>query len=353
MRSLSWMALAIVVIAFSSCRKNMLNAPGGTTLTSTPAGFGPVPIPAIVWWGNVGYLPFLGLYRGDEPTGDEYPIGFSINGKGFVCGSLITDQGNLYSTGALWEYDVNPVTWTPKLYLPVTPTQAASFVIGNDAYVIAANGGSTYRYDQPTDKWTVVAPFPANRLRFNLTTFAVNGRGYAGLGNGMASNGFPVQFSDWWEYDPVSNTWTEKHDFPGGARTNAAGFAVDNKGYVCSGNKHVNGIDTYPNDLWQYDPTTDTWAQKANMPRSGVIGLGLNGIVNGGGHYGFVISSGSKGCLEYYPARDQWAQLPDMPGGARTHFAAFMINRSIVISGGTVGTGAASRMDVWSLNWSK
>jgi len=61
--------------------------------------------------------------------------------------------------------------------------------------------------------------------------------GLCRVGYGKDANGNAGWFSDWWEYDPATNTWTKKAAFPGG------------KGYVCSGEKHSGGVNTWQNDL--------------------------------------------------------------------------------------------------------
>ena len=41
--------------------------------------------------------------------------------------------------------------------------------------------------------------------------------------------------NDFWEYDPSTNTWTQKADFGGTARNWAVGFSIGNKGYIGTG----------------------------------------------------------------------------------------------------------------------
>ena len=78
-------------------------------------------------------------------------------------------------------------------------------------------------------------------------------------------------FQDFWEYDPVSNVWTQKAGFGGSSRYGATGFAIYNKGYVGLG---ISGFNLN-NDLWQYDPVFDSWNQKANMPVQGLSGVNV------------------------------------------------------------------------------
>src|SRR5437870_3433085 len=54
-------------------------------------------------------------------------------------------------------------------------------------------------------------------------------------------------FSDFWEWDSASNTWTKKADFPGGNRTDETCFTIGNKGYIATGS--LGGTPNF-NDLW-------------------------------------------------------------------------------------------------------
>src|SRR3954465_14072877 len=65
-----------------------------------------------------------------------------------------------------------------------------------------------------------------------------------------------------WEYNAVSNTWSEKADFPGVGRSGAVAFVVGSKGYVATG---VGGS-TFLKDVWEYDTNTDTWTRKKDSP---------------------------------------------------------------------------------------
>lgn len=57
------------------------------------------------------------------------------------------------------------------------------------------------------------------------------------------------------------NAWAQKTNFGGTARWGAVGFSIGNKGYIGTG-----GEGSVPkNDFWEYDPTTDTWTQKASV----------------------------------------------------------------------------------------
>ena len=68
--------------------------------------------------------------------------------------------------------------------------------------------------------------------------------------------------NDFWEYDPATDTWTQKANFGGGARTGAVGFSIGTKGYVGTG---IDANDLLRKDFWEYDPVTNKWTRKANF----------------------------------------------------------------------------------------
>jgi gliding motility-associated-like protein len=63
-------------------------------------------------------------------------------------------------------------------------------------------------------------------------------------------NGFDVFFNDLWQYDPSSDSWTTKANYSGPARESAVGFSVNEKGYITTGETWSN----YSTDLWEYTP---------------------------------------------------------------------------------------------------
>ena len=76
------------------------------------------------------------------------------------------------------------------------------------------------------DTWTQKASFPG-AARNSAVAFAIDNKGYFGTGYDSDN-----KFSDFWEYDPVTNNWTQKADFPGSGRYSAVAFGVKGKGYI-------------------------------------------------------------------------------------------------------------------------
>ena len=60
------------------------------------------------------------------------------------------------------------------------------------------------------------------------------------------------------EYDPETDTWTRKADMPTPRNVHAASV-VNGKIYVIGGSPDASRVE-------EYDPKTDTWTRKANLP---------------------------------------------------------------------------------------
>jgi N-acetylneuraminic acid mutarotase len=161
--------------------------------------------------------------------------------------------------------------------------------------------------------------------RHNGVSGEINNKGYVGLGYNSVT---ATNRIDFWEYDATTNNWAQKANFPGASRNFAASFVVGGKFYVCTGTSNFNpGTTTSYNDLWEYNPTTNTWAQKASFPggaRYGATGFSANGK----GYVTMGIDNGSflkKDLWEYNPSTNSWSQKLDYPGLARYFATSFSI----------------------------
>lgn len=109
-------------------------------------------------------------------------------------------------------------------------------------------------------EWEIFSSAPGSGSHHSYG-FALNGKGY--LVTGSTIQGPSDLF---YEYDPIQNQWSTKQPFPGGARSFAIGDVWDNKSYMGFG---VDAFNNYLNDLWVWDPDTDSWTELASCPCSG------------------------------------------------------------------------------------
>ena len=188
----------------------------------------------------------------------------------------------------------------------VARSSTVSFVIDGYAYVGMGTDGSDYltdfwRYDPDLDFWEEMASFEGEG-RIGCFAFSANGKGY--VGTGYNDELVEEELTDFWEYDPSKNTWTQKADFAGGARYNALAFSIGDKGYAGAG---YDG--NYLKDIWKYDPETDTWAQTISISqkRESAFAMVIDGVayVGGGRNNGAYIYDFSS----FDPTQEQWTDL--------------------------------------------
>jgi len=216
------------------------------------------------------------------------PIFFAIGNYGYVGGGF--NGSSNYSD--FYMYDPSTNTWTAKAnILGDARNGSATFTIGNKAYVCGGNASTAfyfvYEYDPNNNNWTQKSNIGGslNIKRAYMPGFAIGNLGYIGTGNDGSSDQ-----KDFWQYNPSTDTWTQKADFGGGVRNFAVGFSIGNKGYMGMGSDGSSD----KKDIWEYDPSTNTWTKKMDFPGNarsalggtsigskGYIGLGV--ALHGGG----------------------------------------------------------------------
>ena len=135
-------------------------------------------------------------------------------------------------------------------------------------------------------------------------------------------------------YDPATDTWTKKADMPT-ARALLSTSEVNGKIYAIGGETPHHG--TALSAVEEYDPTTDRWTEKANMPtpRPYLSTSEVNGKI-------YAIGGVAQGALRepalsvveaYDPATDTWTKEADMPT-PRSNLSASAVNGKIYAIGG-------------------
>ena len=295
-------------------------------------------------------------------------FGFSIGSKGYIGGG--TDLFN--SLKDFWEYDAAGNTWTQKADLGGFSTEStASFVAGNKGYICTGyhrylgapnpandsrNLTDTWQYDPVLNKWTKKASFPGWSRQGAVGT-AIDGKGYIGTGLGVVNfsgQSVNVFFNDWYQYDPLNDTWQRKADFPGVGRWNGAAVAIGPFAYLGIGS---NATGNYNADWWQYNAAANTWLQKASFPgiaRAAAVALTASGkafIVSGENKFLSFPANWLSDSWQYDPVANGWASRAGLHYG-RSSSAGFTINNSIYVGTGytaphnNVQTGVAT-IDFW------
>ena len=114
--------------------------------------------------------------------------------------------------------------------------------------------------------WTKKADFPDSSRNEGIG-FSIGSKGYFGVGQKQVELFVYKSYTDFWEYDSETNTWTQKSDFPGKERLGTQGFLVHGKiyvglGYFIAPYGANAGSNEYLTDLYAFDPAVNTWSKK-------------------------------------------------------------------------------------------
>jgi len=154
--------------------------------------------------------------------------------------------------------------------------------------------------------------------RHRGTGIAIGTKGYMGLGH-YNGTGVNYLFADWWEFDPSSNSWSQKADYPFPTYAVSA-FSIGMKGYVGCGV-------SAGNLFYAYDPIANTWSPITGPPNGSTD---MNGFaLNGKGYYLY-----SNLLYEYDPLLDLWTQKTDGPFGWSSWPSTFVIGDKAYVKAG-------------------
>jgi N-acetylneuraminic acid mutarotase len=286
-------------------------------------------------------------------NGRASAVAFSVNGKGYIA--LGRDSLGV-SQKDCWEYDPTKDTWEEKEKFPgIARVKAIAAVVNGNAYVglgydlNKTNGMDNglgilkdfWMYEPKIDHWTQKASLPS-KAADACVSFVVNNEIYVGAGfDGL---GFT---NECWKYNTLNNEWIRLKDFSGTHR--AVAIACGDSAHIYFGT----GYKTMSlNDWWEYEPTSDSWTQKKSMPDNGrgnAVAFTLNNryFVSTGQHFGGDLTGGhlKSDIMEYNPKANVWYNRGSIPTSGRENAIIFTINGK-----GYIGIGENKSLalkDMW------
>ncbi len=182
-------------------------------------------------------------------------------------------------------------------YFPISFTIAGKGYVGLGVGPRYSPTRDLWEFEPSTETWTRKADFPGAYEAELPDASVANGKAYVMvLGGG-----------ELWEYDPSLNSWTQRTAFPGLASSYKLMIGINNKIYVGGG--YYEGSS---NEFWEYDPLIDTWTRKANIPGE-LSSRSLFYEVDGKGYAYYTPTANQKTRLAYDPIADSWSssQVPN------------------------------------------
>ena len=245
--------------------------------------------------------------------------------------------------------------WIPRTDMPTARFNFGTSIVGGKVFVIGGEVdkfgdtavATVEMYDPETDTWEQRADMPTARA--GVSTLVVDGKIYA-IGGGERKK---IQVGRAWRnsgkllptiemYDPVTDTWIQKADMPVPRSSNST-CIVDGKIYIIGGvaaNRKQGRLDSV--DI--YDPATDTWteAKSMNHARGGASVSVVDGMIYVMGGVGWPQIPNHPGpflsSVEMFdPKNNQWTEITEMPAPKAGHAASVIDGKIYVIGGGFRG----------------
>ena len=215
------------------------------------------------------------------------------------------------------ELAVGSNTWVTRADMPTERWNVTTAVVPNAAgqsilYAIGGtsivSGGSLSKvqaYNVATNTWIARAPLP-------VPLYATNGaqviRAKVYVSGGVTSyKGYQASL---YIYDPATNSWTRKHDMPNTTYAGVSGV-INDKLYVLTG---CDQEDCYPSQadafFYRYDPAANQWTVFPTPPslHSGGVGAAI-----GGKFYVAGNAYGGRQLDVYDPATNRWTTKASAP----------------------------------------
>jgi N-acetylneuraminic acid mutarotase len=270
----------------------------------------------------------------------ELGVAMATNGKIYAIGGRQNGAGTALNT--VEEYDPATNSWRSRAGMPTA--RAGLAVVGAMNGKVYAIGGysvttTVEAYDPATNIWEPRSPVPTPRDSFSAVA-ASNGKIYV-IGGccGFAGPGGDSRSMKVEEYDPATDTWTSRADMPTGRRFPALVGTPDGKVYAIGG---AEGGPSMSTAVEEYDTATNTWSTKSPMPtgRSSLAAvLASNGRIYAmGGLLSFQPGDccfGSAATVEEYdPATNTWTTKTPLPTPRATLGAAATPDGKIYAVGG-------------------
>jgi N-acetylneuraminic acid mutarotase len=249
--------------------------------------------------------------------------------------------------------EVKSQIWEPVQSMPYARNRAVSFELNEKGYVTLGqtqfqdDSRSLWEYNPETDTWSQKADYGGGD-RTGAFSFVIDEEAYVGAG------GDDTLQEDFWKYDPIANVWEQKADFGGGPRGYGIAFSINGIGYAGLGLQ----TSSRQYDFWKYMPDTDEWIQLEDVPFDFQMYNSISFSLNGKGYFGLGLgfdleefnNYASDRIFQYDPETDSWLEMNNFEGAPRLYANSFINNNEVYAGFGRLGGNGAYLNDLWRYN---
>jgi N-acetylneuraminic acid mutarotase len=227
-----------------------------------------------------------------------------------------------------------PGRWRFEPEMPRTQVEATAVAIGPIVYTAGGsppgNLHTVLAFDTRTRKWSEPTRLPIGLDHSEAATH--DGKLY--LAGGYEDGEEPT--TDFWQYDPKPNRWTQLPSMHQPPRAAGAVGVIGHKLYVAGGAPQTFNVSSFSvyDSLEIYDFKTGEWSFGTPMPvgRHHVSGAAVGGkfyVAGGRGEADRSLTTFER----YDPASDEWESLPKLPFGVASPRVVAADGKIVVVGG--------------------
>lgn len=268
---------------------------------------------------------------GLEPATSYYCRLFLANSDNGSYTNSVAFSTKVPSDETSWQ-EVAKIPWITSVYMVGFNTGDRYFAVPSSSF---GEDNNLIEYLPETDEWVKRSVLPFGR-RMGTVAASAGGKGYAGLGDieVVGEEGEHQYYfqQDWWCYDPGTDKWERKTDIPVSTTGMMATFGVGEKVYVVTSADFWNST---PMQVWEYDTRSDAWTRKKDFPGEKLIHA-ASFVINGrpfvftgvtnrmeeGGNVDDNSVDYTSNMWEYEIDTDTWHRRMDFKGGGREFMVA-------------------------------
>ncbi len=285
---------------------------------------------------------------------DDFPATERDDGVGFVigtkayCGTGLTpwwaELGDFHS------FDASTEIWTTVASLPDGEERqyATAFTDGVTGFVFGGVAGDDFKndlwqYDPVLDEWNSMSALPASG-RGGAASFVIGNTAYIIGGRHETA----IALNEIWAFDMSSETWSQKNDFPFGGRWRSTAIAANNKGYLIFG-RDENGY--FRKNLVEYDPVEDDWNIVGTFPEFGRTHVAMQTFGDQLVFFGGIdsLQTAHNDYWRFSLTDLSWQELTPLPDSGRRGGISFSYNNVFYYTTGIVTDGERLR-ETWKLD---
>ncbi|HEX8657887.1 MAG TPA: malectin domain-containing carbohydrate-binding protein, partial [Hymenobacter sp.] len=239
-----------------------------------------------------------------------------VNNQMYTFGGYYT---GLQATNLTQKYDLAADQWTTLAPMPLRATHTAGAVVGSEVWVVGGFVGNypgvvtnaVQVYDTQANTWRKGPPLPLPRGSGAAAVVGKQLHFFGGLEPNVQTDS-PLHYV--LDVDNESASWQLAAPLPM-PRCHLGGATLGGKIYALGGQHGHSQSVTFTSLVHEYDPLTDIWTQRADFPSprshfETTVTVLDGRILTVGGFDGFT---NYEDVLSYDPALNQWSELCQLP----------------------------------------